>query len=448
MVPFSLLCVEAAINASSVVADVTAPSLMEFRFDLDSGQLSLTFTETVLASSVNTTAFSLQSSTTATNDTLMYALTGGTILTSNGPLLTIELSADDLDEIKLIPGLAADITSTYLTLTELAVTDAAGNQVEPLTASNAVNVTSFVEDTTPPELRSFVLDLNNGQLYLNFTEAVNASTFDFNGFIFSSGVVLNESTVIRLDGGMVTNVDRSVITVSLTSSNLNTIKLFRDDLGFEVNSTLLSVAMASLYDTSDNPLNGTAFLPADSITMDSVLPQLLSFALDMNTGELFLNFSESVFAADVMPSQLGLLSTTMLNSSTACYNITGGTVTQANKTSVIIQLTTTDLNEIKRRPLLAIDQSSTNLAIQAAAAQDTTGNIVVPISFYSALPANSYVMDMTKPQLASFGLDLNSGELVLKFSETVNSTSLDIQKYSFLDALRSNASANYTLTGN
>lgn len=441
-------CVEAAINASSVVADVTAPSLLEFRFDLDAGQLSLTFTETVLTSSVNATAFSLQSSATATNDTLTYTLTGGDILTSDGPIVTIELSADDLDEINLMSGLAAGVTSTYLTLTELAVTDAEGNQVEPLTASNAANVTSFVEDTTPPELRSFVLDLNNGQLYLNFTEAVNDATFDFNGFILSSGIVLNESTVIPLDGGIVINIDRSVISVSLTLSDLNTIKLFRDDLGFEVNSTLLSVATASLYDTSGNPLNGTAFLAAENITVDSVLPELLSFALDMNTGELSLSFSESVFAVDITPSQLGLLSTTMLNSSTACYNITDGTVTQANETSVIIQLTTADLNEIKRRPLLAIDQNSTNLAVQAAAVRDTTGNTVVPISFYSALPADSYVMDMTKPQLASFDLDLNTGELVLKFSETVNSTSLDIRKYSFLDALRSNATANYTLTGN
>ena len=441
-------CVEAAINASSVVSDVTGPVLQEFRFDLDSGHLSLTFSETVLASSVNTTAFSLQSTATATNDTLTYTLTGGEILTPDGPIVTIELSADDLDELKLVSGLAAGVTSTYLTLTERAVTDAERNQVEPRTTSNPANVTSFIEDTTPPELRSFVLDLNNGQLNLNFTEAVISTTFDFNGFMLSSGTVLNESTVIPLDGGVVTGVDRSVIFITLTPSNLNTIKQFSDDLGLEVNSTLLSVAAGSLFDTSANALNSTAFLPAETITVDSVPPELLSFALDMNTGELTLNFSETVFAVDVAPSELGLLSTTMLNGSTACYNITGGTVTQANETSVVIQLTTADLNEIKRRPLLAIDQNSTNLAVQAAAVRDTTGNTIIPISFYSALPASSYVMDTTKPQLASFELDLNSGELVLKFTETINSTSLDIQKYSFLDALRSNATANYTLTGN
>lgn len=447
-VPLSVSPVEAAINASSVVSDVAAPVLQAFRFDLDSGQLSLTFSETVLASSVNTTAFSLQSTATATNDTFTYTLTGGEVLTPDGPFVTIALSADDLDEIKLMPGLAAGVTSTYLTLTELAVTDTEGNQVEPLTTSNPANVTSFIEDTTAPELRSFVLDLDNGQLNLNFTEAVFATDFDFNRFMLSSGTVLNESTLITLNGGTISGIDRSVISVTLTSSNLNSIKQFSDGLGLELNSTLLSIAAESLFDTSSNPLNTTAFLPAENITVDSVPPELLSFALDMNTGELILNFTEAVFAVDVTPSELGLLSTTMLNSSTACYNFTGGSVMQVNQTSVVIQLTTTDLNEIKRRPLLAIDQNSTNLAVLAAAVRDTTGNTIIPVSFYDALPASRYVMDTTKPQLASFELDLNSGELVLKFTETVNSTSLDIQKYSFLDALRSNATANYTLTGN
>ena len=441
-------CVEAAINASSVVSDMTAPILQAFHSDLDSGQLTLTFSETILARSVNTTAFSLQSTSPANNDTLAYTLTGGEVLTPDGPLVTIELSADDLDEIKLISGLAAGVTSTYLMLTELAVTDAEGNQVEPLTRSNPANVTSFTEDTTPPELRSFVLDLDNGQLNLNFTEAVLTTNFEFNGFMLSSGIVLNESTVITLDGGNITGIDRSVISVTLTSSNVNTIKQFSNGIGLEVNSTLLSIAAESLFDTSANPLNGTAFLPAENIIVDSVPPELLSFALDMNTGELTLNFSETVFAVDVIPSELGLLSTTMLNSSTSCYNITGGSVMQVNNTSVVIELTTGDLNEIKRRPLLAIDQNSTNLAVLATAVRDTTGNTIVPISFYDALRASSYVMDMTKPQLASFDLDLNTGELVLKFTETVNATSLDIQKYSFLDALRSNATANYTLTGN
>lgn len=430
------------------MSDVTAPVLQAFSFDLDSGHLTLTFSETILARSVNTTAFSLQSTSPASNDTLAYTLTGGEVLTPDGPLVTIELSADDLDEIKLIPGLAVGVTSTYLTLTELAVTDTEGNQVEPLTTSNPANVTRFTEDTTPPELRSFVLDLDNGQLNLNFTEAVLATDFEFNGFMLSSGIVLNESTVITLDGGNITSIDRSIISVTLTSSNVNTIKQFSDGIGLEVNSTLLSIAAESLFDTSGNPLNGTAFLPAENIIVDSVPPELLSFALDMNTGELALNFSEAVFAVDVIPSELGLLSTTMLNSSTSCYNLTGGSVTQVNNTSVVIKLTTGDLNEIKRRPLLAIDQNSSNLAVLAAAVRDTTGNTIVPISFYDALQASSYVMDMTKPQLASFDLDLNTGELVLKFTETVNSTSLDIQKYSFLDALRSNATANYTLTGN
>ena len=149
-----------------------------------------------------------------------------------------------------------------------------------------------------------------------------------------------------------------------------------------------------------------------------------------------------------MPDQITLQNGGNQSTTTAFYTLKSAIVTQISETSVNITLTVDDLNEIKRRPLLAIDNSTAFLYFSSSAAQDTSTNPLIPVEQDSAIPVSAYIPDSTKPELQSFDLDLNTGQLTLKFTETVNTTTLHVEKLIFQDAERINATINYTLTGN
>ena len=437
-----------ALNATDVVEDKARPYLTEFEFDLDSGVLTLYMSETVLSSTVNATQFTLQSSSILTNDTETYTLTGGDILTPDGPLLQILLTPDDLDRIKLIPSLADSANTTYLSFTEFAVADAELNLVEQITPNKARPAEFFTVDTTSPVLRSYDLDLNEGQLVFNFSEAVNTTSFNLYGVTLSSGLVYNESAVIPLTGGSVSDIDHSIVYFNLTLLDLNVIKRFSDGFGKVENATLLRLSAASVLDTSNNPVNGTVGLEVSTIIPDAIEPRVISFDLDMNSGHLTLYLTETVFAEDVQPSEISLQNAFTLATSSAGYTLSSmSQPVQISDTIILINLTNNDQNEIKRRPLLAIDNTTTYLTLTSQALNDSSGNPVVPIPVGSALNVTKYTMDDTMPDLASFSLDMDSGTLTLKFTETVNATTLVTQKLIFLDAIRPNATTNYTLTG-
>ena len=54
------------------------------------------------------------------------------------------------------------------------------------------------------------------------------------------------------------------------------------------------------------------------------------------------------------------------------------------------------------------------------------GNCVVETNSSQALQVSEYDPDITRPELRAFDLDVDSGNLTLTFSETVNVTSLDV----------------------
>ena len=437
-----------ALNASEVVADMKLPFITDFEFDLDSGILTIYLSETILASSVNVTELTLQSTFNLTSETEVYALTGGDVLTPDGPLLRIQLTPDDLNGIKLIPSLVDSPNTTYISFTEDLLTDANSNNIEAVSQNMAEPTGLFTPDTTSPVLRLYTLDLTTEQLIFNFSEAVNISSFDSNGVTLSSGLVYNESTVLPLSGGVISSIDLSVVYFKLTPSDVNIIKRFSDGLGKLDNSTLIRLAHASVFDTSGNPVNGTFGLAVDVIITDSIAPEVNRFDLDMNTGHLTLYFTETVFAIDVEPSEISLQNTGTLTTSSAGYTLSSASLPiQINDTAVLLNLTNNDQNEIKKRPLLAVDNTTTFLTLMSKALNDTSGNPVVSIPVESALSVTSYTMDETLPDLKSFSLDLDSGTLSLKFTETVNATTLVVQKLSFLDAIAGNATTNYTLTG-
>jgi len=94
-------------------------------------------------------------------------------------------------------------------------------------------------------------------------------------------------------------------------------------------------------------------LQASAFTADSVRPELVSFNLDVDSGELFLTFSETVNVSSLNVSQILIqyaalspldeqLRFTMGNTSFDTFS------TSPDQPQIVLQIGTNDLNEIKR----------------------------------------------------------------------------------------------------
>ena len=72
----------------------------------------------------------------------------------------------------------ASPNNTFLVIDSLAAEDRNGNALVPILSNNSKPVTEFTNDSTLPYLVSFVIDFDNGNLTLSFSETVNTTSLD------------------------------------------------------------------------------------------------------------------------------------------------------------------------------------------------------------------------------------------------------------------------------
>ncbi len=132
---------------------------------LNQGTFGLMFSETMYGALFRRTTFknSIFSSSPV-------SLTGGSVIDSTSPIIEIQLSFADLNNLRLqgICTNAGDcVHSTFLT-------DFAGNPVQSLavTVFDGSIIPLFTPDRTSPVLMRFELDLENSRLSLSFDEPV------------------------------------------------------------------------------------------------------------------------------------------------------------------------------------------------------------------------------------------------------------------------------------
>ena len=108
------------------------------------------------------------------------------------------------------------------------------------------------------------------------------------------------------------------------------------------------------------------------------------------------------------------------------YRLTRGNVSTIDGPQVNITLSLDDLNELKARTTLALSVNTTYLVVISDGVRDVSDNSIRMIPAASAVEAGQVLPDVTSPDLVRYELDLNSGALILSFTETVNSSSLNI----------------------
>ena len=364
------------LQAMVVISDTTGPRLVSFALDLDSGLLTLQFSEPVIDLKGIPSAITLQSASNGTGTS--YTLTGGG-LQSQASTATLEvmINVEDLNAVKALLDLATSTANTFLSFTSNITRDYAFNEAEPIASSNAVPVSSFIPDTTTPTLIYFSLDMNTGELTLTYDETISASSFDPTLITLQNSTV-SPSTLFNLTSGVVSSLNDPLLLVRLSEQDFNSLASERQ-LAVTRETTYIQVAGGLVTDTSGNPSGPVTGLQAANFTADVTRPHLLMFTLDLSLSELNLTFSEPVDVDTFNITSLTLQSGP--GTMSTMYTVTGGTVRELGSvTSLQLTLSGNDAGALQTLPELATDLNNTYISFSAALVADYNGNQVSPVS--------------------------------------------------------------------
>ena len=136
-----------------------------------------------------------------------------------------------------------------------------------------------------------------------------------------------------------------------------------------------------------------------------------------------LSFSETMDASTVVFGAFTIIGDQVPTS--AQHTLTDGTVLSLDGTLLAIQLSVADTESLKMKSI-ALTQAGTNLAIGSDAVRDMFNLNINAIPKLNPLAVKTYSEDKVRPSLLHFSLDVNLGELQLTFSETVETSALDV----------------------
>ena len=433
-------------------ADVSSPVLTRFTLDMDDGVISMTFNDVMdnqnIVDATRVTMNGVQDGSDLSN---RYTLTGGTTSSPNGYETRLNLIVRDLNEIKKRSGLATSVSDTYISITAEFIRDVATQPVMAIINSNSFQAANFTPDTTDPTLDQFYFDADSGTLTLLFSETVNTSSINLTAISLQNRISDLAARSFRLSGGdVLVNTNEALFSVRLDREDLNTIKTFTD-LATTISDTFLTIGVGAVLDINDNELvqiSGFNALPASNHTPDTTPPVILNFTLNLDRDILVLTVSESVDSTAVLPMHITIQSAMSVSDPDQFVRlINGGTVRTARSTVQTIQLMNDDLNVIKARTSLAISQQTTYISLTTSTLSDFNGIPVEVISPTAALQSVGFVPDSTPPALMSFRLLIGADQLILTFSETVNTQSLEPTLFTLISSRNTSNLISFQFTG-
>ena len=239
-----------AVPVSRLTSDNTRPLLISFSLDMNAAELTLTYDETVDASSFDPTQITLQDS--PGSPSISFTLTSGALSSWSYTVLLVSLSQEDFNVIASQDQLAISLNTTYIQVTDLALTDTSGNPSSPVIGLQAAG---FIADVTAPELIMFTLDLSLSELYLTFSEPVDVATFDVTSVTIQSGPGYMSTMLYPLTGGTVKVVGNITTVLQLTLNENDAVALNAlPGLATEYNNTYISFPSALVTDYNANPV--------------------------------------------------------------------------------------------------------------------------------------------------------------------------------------------------
>jgi hypothetical protein len=333
--------------------------------------------------------------------------------------MTVSVDPTDLNYVKALSGMCTGAGNCFLTAETGAITDMVDIPIQEATVSSVI----VGVDTTAPTLYGFKLDMTAETLELSFDEYVNTDTLAITRITVSSAS-MNESHTLQRRRNVTQSVNGPVI-ITLATSDVDGLKLKLVDAAA---STVVVTALSGMIaDMNDRPVSATTLSVTDadsSFIGDSTRPNLIAFAVNMNTSRISFVFDEPVNSDTFTPTAVTLQAS---NSASAnSITLSGGTALSANGRQIIIGMTVDDANRVKRLEALFVDRSSSWLSLGQLTMRDMANEHVNSIASVEALQATQFIEDQIAPLMTRFDLDMDGGYLTIYFAETMNASSLDI----------------------
>ena len=357
----------------------------------------------------------------------------------NGQDVNVLLGNADVLQLQLNTEVGTSNANTFFSMSNGSITDIQGNFANVLPSTAGLAVASFTQDTNPPVLLDFSVDVNQNLLTLTFSKSMNVSSLNAAGISFqtanSSAAVsytLTASSSVLVSGSN----NSHLVSLILSASDMSELKS-RSPLMRAASSTFLTATSATIV--SMNRLQLVSILSSNALiannntfVSDTTPPRLSNYTLNLSTGVLSLRFDETIGNASQLGSAITLQDAAP--GALATYTLTGGAQTLVNITdldTVQVQISPLDFNTIRANPNFATTVTNTYLRIAAGGVRDIAGNSIANMADAAAQRAIQVYADSVRPQLVSFSLNMNDNLLTLVFSETVNSTSFNARGLTF-----------------
>ncbi|CAI8020048.1 hypothetical protein GBAR_LOCUS12008 [Geodia barretti] len=441
---------EDALGVNQFVGDMTPPAIEFVTVDLENGQLRLNVSEPIDVLSFNTTQIRITNDISAPTAFLM--LTGGTLEVTDATTAVILLNDEDVTALKTMSTLANDIQDTYIALSAFTFSDRAGVRLTEIPVDAARQVDSVIPDTSAPTLEAFSYEAPGDRagvvLVLRFSEVVNASTFDPTTITLQDASNSADATEsYSLTDALYFVQPTTILRVNITGDDYAEI-LRREPLGQSQNTTYLSIDDGAIQDVVQMDLVGIP--PSNAIraavyTVDLEPPEVTAFTFNLNRAMVILTFTESVPSTSFNASGVIIQNHQNISEASSVYTLSGGTAVSSGNT-VTISLSMTDLDILNRDSSIAVSSNTTFIAISEYSFLDSSNNPVLPISSEEAIESSVFVPDESGPTLQSFSLVLDTSQLYLTFSETLNITTLNVTTITIQNAAQ-NSTESLSLTG-
>jgi len=241
------------IAAAVIIEDNSPTTLIKFSLDMNIGRLILTFNDVVDVSTLRLFEIFIQRA--ALSYSARYRPLGYSS-TMDLNTVQIDLSSFGLIQLKgyLLSGLAIDINSTYLIISDTAIDDYRGNCIIAITNGNGIMASNYIKDSEPPVLTSFYLDMNRGQIELTFDEPISRINVTLFSIQADSMSIMNASSISFFNGGAY--LQRNYTTrfrYQLTNSLWNLLQ----SVAHNASTANLVIMKGGAFDASENPINTT-----------------------------------------------------------------------------------------------------------------------------------------------------------------------------------------------
>eukprot|EP00730_Choanoeca_flexa_P015347 TRINITY_DN7030_c0_g1_i1.p1 TRINITY_DN7030_c0_g1~~TRINITY_DN7030_c0_g1_i1.p1 ORF type:complete len:1023 (+),score=131.75 TRINITY_DN7030_c0_g1_i1:154-3069(+) len=394
-------CIAAELQARAFTPDTSQPELLDAQLNLSSGIMTLSFSETVNASTFDPNPIIVSNNLPqlhANNEHVR--LTTSATQQIDSTILLVNLSFEDLNQIKRHRSLARATAAVAIYYTLPFVRDMNANEIKLRQDVHRLQMSSVSPDQVRPTIVRFDFDRDSGRLTVEYDEIVKLTSVNAASFVLSDSISsqlrLQKATIVgqHEDDDVLSLLtderDSHIISIQLHSDELDIIKASAS-ICTTARQCLLSASSTAATDIAGNNQSITSALEASSIAGDVTRPRLLGFSMNLVTSRLTLSFDEPMNTTFFHPTGITILNSP--SNASSSFSLTTGRllVTSPPFRILIIEMSQMDLQAIQSDRDLCSDRNNTYVSVSSFVAKDNSqqGNLLVAIEPSTAMQADA-----------------------------------------------------------